>query len=90
MRIIADVSVVFVVVDTRFAVFIVTKLLYPGQEPKCQVCGSRLVDAHYVNMAGSGKNQYFMKGEVLHLSKYNPGKLYGRAPVNTLWRQPRR
>jgi len=63
------------------------QVAYPGQEPKCQVCGARLVDAHYVNMAGSGKNQYFMKGEVLHLSKYNPGKLYGRAPVNTLWRQ---
>ena len=63
------------------------QVAYPGQEPKCQVCGSRLVDAHYVNMAGSGKNQYFMKGEVLHISKYNPGKLYGRAPVNTLWRQ---
>ena len=63
------------------------QVAYPGQDPKCQVCGARLVDAHYVNMAGSGKNQYFMKGEVLHLSKYNPGKLYGRAPVNTLWRQ---
>ena len=63
------------------------QVAYPGQEPKCQICGSRLVDAHYVNMAGSGKNQYFMKGEVIHLSKYNPGKLYGRSPVNTLWRQ---
>ena len=60
---------------------------YPGQEPKCDVCGSRLVDAHYVNMAGSGKNQYFTKGEVIHISKYNPSKLYGRAPVNTMWRQ---
>jgi len=38
-------------------------------------------------MAGSGKNQYFTKGEVIHLSKYNPSKLYGRAPVNTMWRQ---
>jgi len=64
-----------------------SEIAYPGQEPKCKICGSRLVDAHYVNMAGSGKNQYFMKGEVIHLSKYNPGKLYGRAPVNTLWRQ---
>ena len=60
---------------------------YPGQEPLCDTCGARLVDAHYVNMAGSGKNQYFMKGEVIHLSKHNPGKLYGRSPVNTLWRQ---
>ena len=63
------------------------QVAYPGQEPKCQTCGSRLVDAHYVNMAGSGKNQYFTKGEVIHISKYNPSKLYGRAPINTMWRQ---
>ena len=63
------------------------QVAYPGQEPKCQTCGSRLVDAHYVNMAGSGKNQYFTKGEVIHISKYNPSKLYGRSPVNTMWRQ---
>lgn len=63
------------------------QVAYPGQEAKCQVCGSRMVDAHYVNMAGSGKNQYFTKGEVIHISKYNPSKLYGRAPVNTMWRQ---
>ena len=63
------------------------EVAYPGQEPKCKICGSRLVDAHYVNMAGSGKNQYFTKGEVIHLSKYNPSKLYGRSPVNTMWRQ---
>ena len=63
------------------------QVAYPGQEPACQVCGSRMVDAHYVNMAGSGKNQYFTKGEVIHISKYNPSKLYGRAPVNTMWRQ---
>ena len=63
------------------------EVAYPGQEPKCKTCGSELVDAHYVNMAGSGKNQYYTKGEVLHLSKYNPSKLYGRAPVNTMWRQ---
>ena len=63
------------------------QVAYPGQEPKCSVCGSRMVDAHYVNMAGSGKNQYYTKGEVIHLSKYNPSKLYGKSPVNTLWRQ---
>ena len=63
------------------------QVAYPGQEPACQICGSKLVDAHYVNMAGSGKNQYFTKGEVIHISKYNPSKLYGRSPVNTMWRQ---
>mgnify|MGYP003108566704 FL=1 len=63
------------------------EIAYPGQEPKCKTCGADLVDAHYVNMAGSGKNQYYTKGEVIHLSKYNPSKLYGRSPVNTMWRQ---
>tara|TARA_Y100001938_G_C8097260_1_gene438987 strand:- start:3426 stop:5156 length:1731 start_codon:yes stop_codon:yes gene_type:complete len=63
------------------------QVAYPGQDNVCPVCGSDMVDAHYVNMAGSGKNQYFTKGEVLHISKYNPSKLYGKSPVNTLWRQ---
>jgi hypothetical protein len=63
------------------------QVAYPGQEPACQVCGSKLVDAHYVNMSGSGKNQYYTKGEVIHISKYNPSKLYGTSPVNTMWRQ---
>lgn len=53
----------------------------------CDVCGRELEDVHYVNMAGSGKTQYFIEGEVLHVSKYTPSKLYGRSPVNTMWRQ---
>ena len=44
-------------------------------------------DVHHVNTAGSGKTQYYLKGEVIHVSKYNPSKLYGRSPVSTLWRQ---
>ena len=60
---------------------------YPGQDDACQVCGSKMEDAHYINMAGSGKNQYYLKGEVIHISKYNPSKLYGKSPVNTMWRQ---
>jgi len=58
-----------------------------AEDDTCEVCGSDLHDVHYVNMAGSGKTQYFIEGEVLHLSKYNPSKLYGRSPVNTMWRQ---
>ena len=53
----------------------------------CEECGMDLHDVHYVNMAGSGKTQYFVEGEVVHISKYNPSKLYGRSPVNTMWRQ---
>jgi len=58
-----------------------------AESDKCETCGMDLHDVHYVNMAGSGKTQYFIEGEVLHLSKYNPSKLYGRSPVNTMWRQ---
>ena len=60
---------------------------YPGQEEDCRVCGGVMEDVHYVNLAGSGKTQYYLKGEVIHISKYNPSKLYGRSPVNTMWRQ---
>jgi len=40
-----------------------------------------------VNTGGAGKTQYYLDGEVIHTSKYQPGKLYGRSPVATLWRQ---
>ena len=58
-----------------------------AEDDTCEICGSELHDVHYVNMAGSGKTQYFVEGEVLHVSKYTPSKLYGRSPVNTMWRQ---
>ena len=58
-----------------------------AEDDTCEVCGADLHDVHYVNMAGSGKTQYFVEGEVLHVSKYKPSKLYGRSPVNTMWRQ---
>ena len=58
-----------------------------AEDDTCEICGSELHDVHYVNMAGSGKTQYFVEGEVIHVSKYTPSKLYGRSPVNTMWRQ---
>jgi len=58
-----------------------------AEDDTCEICGADLHDVHYVNMAGSGKTQYFAEGEVLHVSKYKPSKLYGRSPVNTMWRQ---
>ena len=56
-------------------------------EKQCPTCEHKLEDVHYVNTGGSGKTQYFLEGEVIHLSKYYPSKLYGRSPVATLWRQ---
>ena len=63
------------------------QISFPGQDEPCQVCNSDMEDVHYVNMAGSGKTQYYLEGEVIHLSKYNPSRLYGRSAVNTIWRQ---
>ena len=50
----------------------------------CEECGSTLHPVHYVNRVG-GKDQYFIKGEVLHFSKYSPSRLYGLSPVITLY-----
>jgi len=63
------------------------QIAYPGQDDACDICGNNMQEAHYANMAGSGKTQYYLDGEILHISKYNPSKLYGRSPVNTMWRQ---
>jgi hypothetical protein len=50
----------------------------------CEVCSSELHPVHYVNRV-NGEEQYFVKGEVLHFSKYSPSRLYGLSPVITLW-----
>jgi len=60
---------------------------YSEEEKQCPICGTDMEDVHHVNTAGSGKTQYYLKGEVIHVSKYQPSKLYGRSPVSTLWRQ---
>ena len=60
---------------------------YSEEDKHCQTCGWEMEDVHHVNTAGSCKTQYYLKGEVIHVSKYQPSKLYGRSPVSTLWRQ---
>ena len=50
----------------------------------CEACNSKLFPIHYVNRA-NGEEQYFIKGEVLHFSKYSPSRLYGFSPVITLY-----
>jgi hypothetical protein len=54
---------------------------------KCPVTGMPVVPIHYMNLAGVGKGQVYTEGEVIHLSKWSPGKLYGRSPIATMWRQ---
>jgi len=51
---------------------------------RCETCGANLFPVHYVNRV-NGDDQYFLKGEVLHFSKYSPSRLYGMSPVITLY-----
>ena len=60
---------------------------FGGDIKKCETCSQELQDVHFINTAGSGKTQYYIEGEIVHVSKYQPSKLYGRSPVATLWRQ---
>lgn len=60
---------------------------YSEDNKSCPTCGTEMLDVHHVNTAGSGKTQYYVEGEVIHVSKYRTSKLYGRSPVSTLWRQ---
>ena len=60
---------------------------FKEEEDRCDICNLALQDVHFINTAGSGKTQYYINGEVVHVSKFNPSKLYGRSPVATMWRQ---
>jgi len=51
---------------------------------KCDECGCELFPVHYTNRA-HGEEQHFIKGEVLHFSKYSPSRLYGSSPIITMW-----
>jgi hypothetical protein len=51
---------------------------------KCGECNGDVYPVHYVNRA-HGYEQNFIKGEVLHFSKYSPSRLYGTSPVVTMW-----
>ena len=59
-------------------------MLATDPHEKCETCGSNLFPVHYVNRV-NGEDQYFLKGEVLHFSKYSPSRLYGMSPVITLY-----
>lgn len=54
---------------------------------RCTECQELLRDVHYVETEAGGKNaiKYYIEGEVIHASKYEPSRLYGISPVFTLW-----
>ncbi|MFX0204372.1 MAG: hypothetical protein ACFFDT_00175 [Candidatus Hodarchaeota archaeon] len=53
----------------------------------CKKCNLQLRDVHYVETEAGGKDpvKYYIQGEVIHVSKYEPSKLYGISPVLSLW-----
>ena len=55
---------------------------------RCRICGNLLYDVHYVSVpAGGGQapEEYYVEGEVLHASKYNPSLIYGFSGLITCW-----
>ena len=58
--------------------------VHEHQTELCETCKSELYPVHYVNRV-NGEEQYFVKGEVVHFSKYSPSRLYGMSPIITLW-----
>lgn len=55
---------------------------------KCSECGAPLHDVHYVSYKNEGDTEpdrYYVRGEVLHWSKYDPSLTYGSPPLITLW-----
>jgi len=47
---------------------------FGGDIKKCETCSQELQDVHFINTAGSGKTQYYIEGEIVHVSKYQPSK----------------
>jgi hypothetical protein len=60
------------------------ELVVTESHEKCNECRGDMYPVHYVNRA-HGIEQNFIKGEVLHFSKYSPSRLYGTSPVITMW-----
>lgn len=59
----------------------------------CEMCGRKLEEVTHVAIEDSGGNggtataQYYIRGEVIHFSKYSPSILYGYSPVLSIWKE---
>ena len=58
--------------------------LYVESHDSCELCNAVTQPVHYLNRV-HGEEQWYMKGEVVHFSKYAPSRLYGLSPIITLW-----
>jgi len=60
------------------------EMLADEPHERCESCGGAMFPVYYINRA-KGTDQHFIKGEVLHFSKYDPSRLYGLSPILTLY-----
>jgi hypothetical protein len=60
------------------------EMLADEPHERCESCGGAMFPVYYINRA-KGTDQHFIKGEILHFSKYDPSRLYGLSPILTLY-----
>jgi hypothetical protein len=54
----------------------------------CPICNKPLFDAIYVSTeSDENPQQYYVEGEIIHVSKYNPSLLYGWSPILSIWKE---
>ncbi|AGC34481.1 portal protein [Haloarcula virus HVTV-2] len=57
----------------------------------CENCGNHTYPVYAVGLEGMGRQNndnpenYFIRGEFVHASEYEPSKFYGYSPILTLW-----
>lgn len=65
----------------------------PESEPQpCSECGNETHEVYAIATEGphgGDPQRYFIRGEFLHRSMYEPGKFYGYSPIVTLWEEAR-
>lgn len=60
---------------------------YEEKKAICEDCGLPLLEVHYVETEAGGMTpvKFYIKGEVVHASKYEPSRLYGIPPVFSVY-----
>lgn len=64
----------------------------PEHEPTdCTNCGGYTYEVYALALEepGGDPQSYFIRGEFVHASEYEPGKYYGYSPILTLWEESR-
>ena len=70
---------------SRFTCVTHRDIVSEDRHGRCEICQARLHPIEFTNKTVGGEEQHFITGEVVHISKYSPTRLYGHPPVLTLW-----